>query len=287
MKNNLIKILILAFILFINACKTEKSKTSDTISSVEDTLYFGQKPSGLVPELFAPGIVSTEEYCETEVLFLPDMTALSFNRLGGKNDKSSTLIVMEYDGHHLREKSIPLSDVDSYKEQFSPSYKELNDLEPFKEIPIRGGALSAKGTYYFYVLDPDGTGYMSYSRLINGSYETPIKMSSAINRGKYIAHPFIAPDESYLMWDAEKENENTPDVYISFRKKDGSWGTAINMGDKINTSAYEQRPKVTPDGKYFTFWRGYFETKEDGSRYLLGNPYWMDAKIIETLRPKE
>ncbi|MEM7549454.1 MAG: hypothetical protein AAF363_07265 [Bacteroidota bacterium] len=276
---------ILAGVLFLNACNPKKQKDNDSDSITMEARYPGLKPPSLTPELFAPGIVSTEEFCETEVLFLPDMTELSFNRLGGENDEPSTLIVMEYKGHTWSKKPVPLSDIDDYRERFSPSFKELNSLEPFNDIPIRGGALSDKGTYYFYVLDPDGTGHMSYSRLINGKYETPRKMSRAINRGKYIAHPFIAPDESYLMWDAEKEGESTPDVYISFRQQDGSWGEAINMGAQINTPLYEQRPKVTPDGKYLTFWRGYFETKEDGSRYLLGNPYWMDAKIIETLRP--
>jgi hypothetical protein len=58
------------------------------------------------------------------------------------------------------------------------------------------------------------------------------------------------------MWDTEKEGEDTPDIYISFREKDGSWGTAINMGDKINTPLYEQRARVTPDGKYLFFLEG-------------------------------
>ena len=87
----------------------------------------------------------------------------------------------------------------------------------------------------------DGSGHLSYSRLVDGKYEPPKKMSDAVNRGKYIAHPYIAPDESYLMWDAEKMDENTPDIYISFRQEDGSWSEAINMGDTINTAAYEQR----------------------------------------------
>jgi hypothetical protein len=126
---------------------------------------------------------------------------------------------------------------------------------------------------------------MSYSHLINGKHEEPQKMNKSINSGKYIAHPFIAPDESYLMWDAEKEGGDTPDIYISFRQKDGSWGEAINMGDEINTPLYEQRPKVTPDGKYLFFWKGDVKAREDGSRYVVGSPYWVDAKIIETLRP--
>lgn len=280
-------ILLIAGTLFLNACNSIKQKGNNSNFPPIENRYLKQKPPGLTPKLFAPGVVSTEEHIETEVLFLPDMTELSFARASGVNGEPERLIVMEYKDDNWIRKSIPSSDTDNYRERFSPRYKELNSQEPFKDIPIWGGTLSAIGTYYFYVLDSDGSGYMGYSRLINGKYETPQKMSSAINRGKYIAHPFIAPDESYLMWDAEKENENRPDVYISFRQKDGSWGTAINMGDQINTPVYEQRPKVTPDGKYFTFWRGYFKTKEDGSRVLAGNPYWMDAKVIEDLRPKE
>lgn len=111
-------------------------------------------------------------------------------------------------------------------------------------------------------------------------------MSKAVNKGKYIAHPFVAPDESYLMWDAEQDGEDTPDIYISFRQPDGSWGEAIDMGNKINTPLYEQRPKVTPDGRYLFFWRGDVKTREDGSRYVVGSPYWVDAQIIEQLRPK-
>ena len=89
------------------------------------------------------------------------------------------------------------------------------------------------------------------------------------------------------MWDAEKIDENTPDLYISFRQKDGSWGAAINLGDRINTPLYEQRAKVTPDGKYLFFWKGDVKTREDGSTYVVGGPYWVDAKILETLRPKQ
>ncbi len=154
---------------------------------------------------------------------------------------------------------------------------EIKSHEPFKDIPIIDFSISSKGTIYFYVLDfTDGSGHMSYSRLINGKYEEPQKMSKAmINTGKSF-HPFIAPDESYLIWDAEKVDENTPDIYISFRQKDGSWGAAISLGAKINTPLYEQHARVTPDGKYLFFWKGDVKTREDGSRYVIGSPHWVD-----------
>ncbi|WP_019030170.1 PD40 domain-containing protein [Colwellia piezophila] len=281
------KIACVPVALLLSALMMSSASHSHDQLPVLEGPSLGQKPPGLIPVLFAPGIVSTEEYLETEVVFLPDMREFSFTRSGGKY-KEPTLFVMQYKNERWSRKSIPSTDTNKYAEKFNPSLSEMKSLKPFKDIPITGFTVSAKGTYYFYFIDfeKDGSGHMSYSRLIDGKYEEPQKMTKAINTGKYIAHPFIAPDESYLMWDAEKEGENTPDIYISFRKKDGSWGEAINMGDKINTAAYEQRPKVTPDGKYLFFWKGDVKHREDGSRSVEGSPYWVDAQIIETLRPK-
>jgi CubicO group peptidase (beta-lactamase class C family) len=265
---------------------SEKIDSQDEFPALK-TRYFSQKTPGLTPELFAPGIVATEEYRETVVTFSPDMTELAFSRLGG-NYKEWTLFVMQYNNDQWTTKPIPVTDMDNYAEKFNPGLSEIKSIEVFKDIPIEGFTISSAGTYYFYTLDyEDGSGYMSYSRLIDGQYEKPHKMHKEINRGKYIAHPFVAPDESYLMWDAEEIDSDTPDIYISFRQPDGAWGAAINMGDKINTAAYEQRPRVTPDGKYLFFWRGDKKVKEDGSVYWTGNPHWVDAKIIESLRSKQ
>lgn len=278
------KLLILTFATSLNTVFAQENIESDPGFPALADRYFGQKPPGLTPEVFALGIVSTEKHVESLYTFAPDMKEFYFSRIGGEY-KETTLFVIRYKNHKWSGASVLSTDIDKYRERFTPGLSETKRA-PLKDIPFRGFSASSKGTYYYYFLEGDGTGHMSYSRLINGKYETPQKMSKEINTGKYIAHPFIAPDESYLMWDAEKEGKNTPDIYISFRQKDGSWGAAINMGDKINTAAYEQRPRVTPDGKYLFFWRGDKKAREDGSIYWVGNPYWMDAQIIETLRPK-
>ena len=70
------------------------------------------------------------------------------------------------------------------------------------------------------------------------------------------------------------------DLYISFRKKDDSWTVPENMGKAVNTSSSELRPYVTPDGKYLFF------TSDRPNSKGIGNIYWVDAKIIEELRPK-
>ncbi|MCF6441739.1 hypothetical protein L1077_20080 [Pseudoalteromonas luteoviolacea] len=267
------------------AAQNSPSSTSTKLLSVTGP-YLGQTPPGLTPKPFAPGLVSTEQTLESEVLFLPDMSALSFTRY--EKGAYPDLYVIKHHNNQWHQHLVSAEAAKTYNEQFSPSVETLKQQAVFKDIPVVGYTTSSAGTQFFYELDlKDGSGHMSYSRLIDGQYETPIKMSDAVNQGKYIAHPFVAPDESYLMWDAEKEGESTPDIYISFKQKDGSWGKAINMGDKINTPLYEQRPKVTPDGKYLFFWKGDVKTNADGSRYVVGGPHWVDAKIIDTLKSKQ
>ena len=52
----------------------------------------------------------------------------------------------------------------------------------------------------------------------------------------WTAHPFIAPDESYLIWDSEREGGfGESDLYISFRQDDGSWGLCHQYGRSRET----------------------------------------------------
>ncbi|WP_019027999.1 PD40 domain-containing protein [Colwellia piezophila] len=90
------------------------------------------------------------------------------------------------------------------------------------------------------------------------------------------------------MWDGEREGGyGDSDNYISFRQKEGSWGPAINMGDKINTSSNESSPRVTHDGKYFFYSSGDWVVKKDGSSNWIGKTYWVDVQVIDNLRPKQ
>ena len=51
------------------------------------------------------------------------------------------------------------------------------------------------------------------------------------------------------------------------------------MGPGINTDLHELCPNVTPDGKYLFFNRN----GEDGDLKV----FWVDAKIIEELKPNK
>ena len=158
-------------------------------------------------------------------------------------------------------------------------WSEVKSLGPMfdrEDWGIMRLSASAKGTYVFD--DYKSSDVIRISTIKDGKRQAPKLLSTVINSGKWTAHPFIAPDESYLIWDSEKaDGVGDKDLYISFRQPDGSWGSAINLGSKINTDGTEGGAYVTPDGKYFFFNRH----EIDGN----GDIYWVDAKLIMDLNP--
>ena len=176
--------------------------------------YLGQKPPGSIPEVFAPGIVATE-YFEAFGVFTPDLNEFYFVRGGGKQEKH-TLVVIQSKNNRWSESVVaprvgePVISPDGkimylgnkYMERTNAGWSEVKSLgAPFNDIPVMRLSASSKGTYYFDFASRGGDGYIRSSRLIDGKREKPKKMGKAINTGTWIAHPFIAPDESYLIWD--------------------------------------------------------------------------------------
>lgn len=273
-------ILILVGILFLTACNTKKQNTNDSDSPSIEDLYFGLKPPGIIAEPFAPDIgwelgemhgQDLEEFYFTPSIDIPlRPLVVSFrkeNRVWKKYKFYST------GGNIMYSK-------DKYIERTDSGWSKIKNLgAPFEDIPIMRLTASLKGTLIFDEFTRDGNGVLRYSRLINGRREAPQPFGKEINTGKWTAHPFIAPDESYIIWDSEREGGyGDSDMYISFRLPDGSWGAAINFGDKINTDGEDGGGYVTPDGKYLSYCP---RCKPPYDRM------WVDAKIIENLRPKQ
>ncbi|MFT5878311.1 MAG: hypothetical protein ACI8SA_002177 [Dokdonia sp.] len=269
---------------------------SSTSHAQEDSLvakgpYLGQKPPGLTPEAFAHGLVSTEEH-EWGGIFTPNMKEFYFNRKNSKSGKKSRLVLISENNRWRESKVEPemggfispdaktMLFEHQYRERTDDGWSELKSLgSAFEDIEIMRLTTSSKGTYVFDEFPKDGKGNLRYSRLINGEREAPKSFSKEINSGKNNVHPFIAPDESYILWDSERDGGyGGSDIYISFRQEDDSWGAAINLGDKINTSTSQRGGYVTPDGKYL-----FFNSPASPGK---GDIFWVDAQIIETLRPK-
>ncbi|MCP4728135.1 MAG: hypothetical protein GY863_24055 [bacterium] len=140
-------------------------------------------------------------------------------------------------------------------------------------------AVALNGTIYYMSRRDGGFGRTDVyrSKNLDGRYGPAENVGPMINTEGSDQDPYIAPDESYLIVCQSKSGGlGEYDLYISFMKEDGSWTDLINMGPDVNSTEYEFRPYVTPDGKYL-----FFTSNRDAS----GNIYWVDAKVIERLKP--
>jgi hypothetical protein len=116
--------------------------------------------------------------------------------------------------------------------------------------------VAANGTLYFGSRRKGGKGGTDIyrSRLVNGKYQEPENLGEAINTEFDEFEPYIAPDESFMIFMAGGRPDSLGgyDFYISYNRN-GQWTKAKNLGAPINSSADEYSAKISPDGKYF-FW---------------------------------
>jgi Tol biopolymer transport system component len=328
---NLLWFLFCITIIYVN-CKEKES------FPVLRGDYLGQKPPGMTPELFAPGIISTG-FDERIAAFSPDGKELYYALWGAPH--GVILHMREVNGRWTKPKVAPFSGryqgdftmsadgnriVFSSNSPFAGAGKPQNDYyswivertenswgkpQPFGPLinspeSFAGcPTIADNGNLYFF---SDRSGCIGsediwMSRFVNGNYEKPQNLGESINTEDYDLDPFIAPDESYILFvRIDKQRKGDADLFIGFRRGDGTWTKAINMGDRINSKDWELCPTVSPDGKYLFFtstrriYKSYSEIPLSYERKLeiLNSPgngsediYWVDAKIIEELKPDE
>jgi len=272
--------------------------------------YLGQKPPGMTPEVFAPGIISTEA-SEGSSSFSPDGQLFLFTR--GRSELPGILMMEQIDGVWTQPRLAPFSagrhDWDFMlapdgKTVFVASARPLRNGESTTRdhqiwtserkgenwsepellpSPVYSGqhdsypSPAGNGTLYFFSNRDGGMGEGDIYRspIQNGQYKIVENLGAPVNGKYHEVDPYIAPDESYLIFCSDKPGGfGKADIYITFREKDGSWTSPKNMGSKVNTTYQEYIPYVTPDGKYF-----FFTTNKSGNRDI----YWVDAKIIRRL----
>ncbi|MFK8040836.1 hypothetical protein [Congregibacter sp.] len=257
--------------------------------------YMGQAVPGNRAEVFAPDIVSTDGW-EVEGVFAPGMREFYFTTNGGEY-KVPTVVGFRQEGdiwkkytEFQRDGEVTFSPdgqrmhmAEGYRDRVGNGWSERKELDPIfqrEDWGIMRLSASAKGTYVFD--DYKSEDLIRISPLVGGERPEPVAMGPVVNTGEWTAHPFIAPDESYLIWDSEREGGfGDSDLYISFRQPDESWGPAINMGKGVNSDKWDAYATVTSDGKYLLFNRGV--DPENNNIDI----YWVSADIISQLKTKD
>ncbi|NPD46630.1 MBL fold metallo-hydrolase [Lentimicrobium sp. S6] len=275
--------------------------------------YLGQTPPGNIPEVFAPGIVSIASTIEHgSPTFSPDGNEV-FWQVNSANQKTILCLTMR------REKNVwtapkispydssPVFSPDGYRLYYLPFGEENGEkdgphfvekegeswsspvcmdlIKRFPEIKaVYNHSFTNSGTLYFL---GHAEGYWNNfaiyrSELIDGEYAQPELLPGSINIPGEIRNwtPFIAPDESYLLFSSSraKDKNDTGDIYISFRNVDGDWTSPVSLGEEVNSERPERFPSVTPDGKYLFFSRFVSKYNED--------VMWVSAEIIDELKVK-
>lgn len=281
--------------------------------------YLGQKPPGKTPEVFAPNILNTEKMGAFCSVFSPDGDEFHFVYYEKENDNSGGLAWMRIiNGEWTEPEFLPFNspEIDNDMCMSSDgnklifrSWRELpNGEKPkdhsylwfverigdgwsrakplyFAKKPIRTGypSIADNGILYF-AHTSDGNFGIYRAKPVDGVYGAPEHVFTAVDEIKTEGDMFVSPDESYMIiscWDhPDNIGSGQGDLYITFQKDDGTWTEEINMGELVNTRFGENCPQLSPDGKYFFFNRYDPDSKT-------GNIYWVDAKIIEDLKPKE
>lgn len=129
---------------------------------------------------------------------------------------------------------------------------------------------------YFSSNKQDDEGKNNYdiylSDMKHGEFKPSIKLDPEINTPSYEADVFVAPDESYVVFAANRPGGlGSGDLHVSFRKPDGTWTPSKSLGNTINTETDDFCPYVSPDGKYLFY----------ASR---GDIYWVSTEIFKKFR---
>jgi hypothetical protein len=136
------------------------------------------------------------------------------------------------------------------------------------------------GTLYFFSRRPGGFGMsdLYVSHRVDGGFADAENLGPVLNTEAHEWDPFVSPEQDFMIFCSTKDGGlGEDDLYVSFRNDAGGWSEPVNMGEPINSSGSENRPWITPDGRYFFF----TSTRPGAGRR---DVYWMDAAVIEDYR---
>jgi hypothetical protein len=255
--------------------------------------YLNQKPPGMIPELFAPGIISTGYHEDGGPAFMPNLTEIYFRiaqrpysvifymiekngiwsapqtaSFSGKYSDDAPFVT--YDGKKLFFASYrPLSGIGEpkndediwYVERLDNTWSEPKNLG--KSVNSDQSewkpSLSENGNLYFTSKrDENQSGWKIYYSKWNGNeYSEPVEFDEQINKAYRPCCPCIAKDESFMIFASDKEPGRRLDLYVTFRDENGSWSNPTNLGELINSARDELFPILSPDNSFLFFisWR--------------------------------
>ncbi|MEM6316723.1 MAG: hypothetical protein AAF960_03580 [Bacteroidota bacterium] len=278
------------------------------------TAYLAQEKPNIIPQIFAKDIISKADEYEfgsifskdgTEFYYAIDLdgrTEIRFSEIR-KGKWTAPIVVISHKKYSYNDPFLSPDGQELYyiSDQSMNGEGEPKDIDIWYSTrtkkgwsePINAGAnINSSKNEYYISFTREGKMYFASnahtnednkhdfdiytSEKINQQYRPKQKLGAAINSDAYEADVFIAPDESYLIFCANRRKVGLGrgDLYISFKDKNGNWTPSKNMGAPINSDKHELCPFVTTDGKYL-----FYTSNKD--------IYWVSTEILDQFRPTE
>jgi len=292
--------IVFSFFLFFSGCARQDDFHTQEIS------YLGQEPPGLVPKVFATGIVSLENTLENGCTFSKDLTEFYFTREDRSKGYCWIFVSRLEDGSWMPPEVAPFSgrQFTDFEPHISPDGKVLffvrmhstdqsfkNGLwfarrtetgwsEPqFFRLGMFASLTNDNSIYYTNLMKKEGDPDIVMSKFVNDNFTEPQPVGGGVDSPYLDAHPCIDPDERFIVFDSRRASDGKGqfDLYVCFRKADGSWSEAFHLGERLN-KGIKMCASISPCGKYL-----FYTLFVDGNADI----YWVDAKIIEELKSEE
>ncbi len=118
-------------------------------------------------------------------------------------------------------------------------------------------SLSRNGNLYYTGTRSNGIGNedIFMAELVDGHYQSPLPLPTAINTAQYEFNAFISLDEDYLLFGSFGRSDGLGggDLYISEKDSLGRWKQARNLGSPINSDKLDFCPFVDAAARNFYF----------------------------------
>ena len=286
MHRNLIRKISLSFLFCLIVASCAKSQDASW-------QYLFENPPGDIPQIFGKGVVSVDEKNSHALVFSPDGRTIIFSRYPDK-----TSYIMTYENGKWSEpvesfffgKEVSFSKDGNKIFYYTDSdiyFVERKGADWSEPVKMGNNINTAEAEYYPCIVNDSSiyfsragdwkTGRIMYSKFIDGNYAKAVDLRLPINNGGAL-HAWISPDEKYMLFNSPRTGSFTQnDIWVSFKKNDGTWTNPKNAGEIINSGADAILcPTVSPDGKYLFFTKLNFSTK---ACYI----YWVSTKFLHEL----
>lgn len=272
--------------------------------------HLGQKPPGMTPEVFAPGVVSkdgvqmklTMTADGSEILYTerdPATNAASFIIRRRAGNSWGEPLVLPYSREYMDIE--PSLSPDGMKILFVSNRPASGAGEPGKipdvwlaektadqwGRPVRLGppvftddpadieahpAFLPDGGIYF--MRQNGKARRLFQAARRGAgFAEPVAIPLKEDLfAEQFSGPCFSPDGRTLLMHSRKEGGfGNWDLYVAFKDESGGWSEFMNLGPSVNTDKQESSPTFSPDGRSIYFTRD-------------GDIYRVDARILESVR---